>query len=144
MRCWNSGVPTVAKLKLRQCPSREAADLRLVAAGRGKMTTADFFFWTQGDAPDEASTEISQRAVPVMDRYTLPFLWIEDAEAGAVGQYGSGVLLEVSGRHFLLTAAHTLDEVLVTDRPTYFPADGENPVLPFGERRCVTTLMPET
>jgi tetratricopeptide (TPR) repeat protein len=100
----------------------------------------EVFRWLQGDAPDEASSRIAQTAAPIMDRYTLPFLWIEDAEAGAAGQYGSGVLLEVAGRHFLVTAAHTLDQVTVIDRPTYFPAAEGEPVLPFGERRCVTTV----
>lgn len=104
----------------------------------------EVFRWLQGDGPDEDSSRIAQTAVPIMDQYTLPFLWIEDAEAGLAGQYGSGVLLEVAGRHFLVTAAHTLDQVVVVDRPTYFPGAGGEPVLPFGERRCVTTTMPET
>jgi hypothetical protein len=49
-----------------------------------------------------------------------------------------------SGRRFLVTCAHTMDEILVEDRPTYLPSKEDCPAIPFGERTFVMTTLPST
>jgi hypothetical protein len=104
--------------------TRETAAAKLAEALKEPIM---LFNWTPGNLPADLAAEVTARCSMAMDRYTLPFLWQIDPTIKQAGQYGSGVLLQVSGRRFLVTSAHTMDEIVVKDLPTYFPGkEGQN------------------
>lgn len=48
-------------------------------------------------------------------RYTVPFIWAGTGDPSK-GVVGSGVLLEIDGRRFVITAAHVLEEIQDAER----------------------------
>jgi hypothetical protein len=82
---------------------------------------------------------VANAATPQISRCTVPILSFRDR----VAQSGSGVLLEIAGTHFLLTAAHVLDLAMEHGVCLALPPCGEsNAFLPLNDINVLRTPVP--